>query len=178
MTNTFAQNIIPANEAERLKAMRRYQLLEGVPEGYFANMAHIIAQAFDAPIALVSLVAEKTVTFPGNVGMPETKEVPRGLSLCSLAILDEEPTIFTDALEEPCLLANPLVHGEFGLRFYAGAPIVTNDGYAIGTVCIVAKEPRTLSEKEEEMLKSFARSAMEEIELRHKLLQEGAACNS
>ena len=170
MENTFGKNIIPGNEKERLKALHRYKLLDSLPEGYFTNLAYIIAQAFNTPIALVSLVDAEQVLFPGNVGMPNTQQVSRGVSLCSLAVLEKEPTIFNDALKEPCLLANPLVSGNFGLRFYAGAPMLTDDGYAIGTVCIVDKEPRSFSEKEKEMLQLFARTAMEELEARLKAL--------
>jgi len=91
------------------------------------------------------------------------KNIDRGISLCSLAVLDPEPTIFEDATKEPCLLANPLVAGEFGLKFYAGAPLITPDGYNIGTVCVVDKKPRTFSELEQELLVQFSKAAMEAI---------------
>jgi GAF domain-containing protein len=171
MENTFGKPIIPANENERLQALYHYRLLDNLPAGYFTNLAHIIAQSFDTPIALVSIVDKEKVLFPGNVGMEDTSEVSRGISLCSLAVLDDEPTIFRDALKEPCLLSNPLVTGEFGLRFYAGAPILTKDGFALGTVCVVDKEPREFSAKEEAMLQSFADTAMEEIEMRLRMLE-------
>lgn len=171
MENSFGKDIIPANEQSRLAALHPYKLIEGLPEKYFTNFARIIAATFDAPIALVSFVDKEEVLFPGNYGMEGTDRVPRGISLCSLAVIDENPTIFHDALKEPCLLSNPLVIGEFGLRFYAGAPIITKDGYAIGTVCIVDKEPRDFSEQEAEMLKEFAKTAMLELERRHQLVK-------
>ena len=174
MENTFGKPIIPHNEEERLRALYHYRLLDNLPAGYFTNLANIVAQTFDSPIALVSIVDKEKVVFPGNVGLTDVEEVPRGTSLCSLAVLDEDPTIFTDALKEPCLLANPLVTGDFGLRFYAGAPILSRDGYALGTVCIVGKEPREFSDKEIKILKSFADTAMQEIELRLKLLEKNA----
>src|SRR5688572_26766717 len=170
MENTFGKNLIPANEEARLKALARYKLLKNLPENYFNNMANIMAKTFDTPIALVSLVDKDEVLFPGNVGMVDTKQAPRNISLCSLAILDEQPTIFENALLEPCLLANPLVAGEFGLRFYAGAPIITEDGFPIGTVCLVDKEPRTFTEIEQQMLEGFARTAMQELDFRLNLL--------
>jgi GAF domain-containing protein len=171
INSSFGKDIIPANEQARLRALQRYRLIEELPAGYFTKLAQIVAKVFDAPIALVSLVGKSEVEFPGNVGMPGTVSVPRGDSLCSLAILDAGPTIFNDALQEPCLLANPLVTGEFGLRFYAGAPIVTDDGFALGTVCIVDKEPRPFSEREQEMLQEFATSAMQDIEARLQSLE-------
>ena len=172
MHNTFGKEIIPHNEKQRLKALQRIRLLRSIPEGYFNTLAQIMAQSFDVPIALVSLVDSEMVDFQGNYGMQETNETSRGVSLCSLAILDDQPTIFNNALEEPCLIANPLVAGEFGLRFYAGAPIVTSNGYAIGTVCLVDKEPRPFSEKEKEMLSQFAQNVIDDLEVRQETLSQ------
>jgi len=172
MKNYFNKNIIPANEHERLQALHRYRLIESIPEGHFNRLANIIARTFAVPIALVSIVEQKEVRFPGNVGMSDTKSVSRGLSLCSLAILDDAPTIFNDALKEPCLLANPLITGEFGLRFYAGAPIRTSDDFAIGTVCIVDKRPREFSDLDRQLLTYFAHIAMQEIELRFEMISK------
>lgn len=166
MNNTFNKPIIPENDALRLKALEYFDILNSLPDQYFTNLANIMAKTFSAPIGLVSLVAEESVHFKGNFGMEGVEKVDRGESLCSLAVLDAEPTIFEDALKEPCLLRNPLVTGEFGLRFYAGAPIVTKEGFNIGTVCVVDKEPREFSEKETELLKLFADNAMNEIEIR------------
>jgi len=173
MENHFiGKNLIPENESERLKIVQRY--LEIIPDGYFVNLANIMARTFNTPIALISFVDKTQVSFPGNYGMEDVKTVSRGLSLCSLAILEETPTIFEDALKEPCLLANPLVIGSFGLRFYAGAPILTNDGYAIGTACIVDKEPRTFSREDISMLEYFAKVAMQEVQLRDQMLYQQA----
>lgn len=166
MVSTFNKPIIPENEAERVKALKYFDILNTLPDRYFSNLARIIAVTFDAPIALVSLVGDEDVIFKGNFGMKGVDKVDRGKSLCSLAVLDPEPTIFRDAIKEPCLLRNPLVVGEFGLRFYAGAPIITKEGFAIGTVCIVGKEPREFNEGETEILKLFAENAMHEIEMR------------
>ncbi|WP_345255206.1 GAF domain-containing protein [Flaviaesturariibacter amylovorans] len=175
MENSFDRNIIPHNEEARQEALQRYQLTQGLPSGYFNNLAHIIAQTFQTPIALVSLVHADQVEFAGNVGMEDTASAPRGISLCSLAILEEHPTVIPNALQDPCVLSNPLVTGDFGLRFYAGAPIVTTDGLPLGTVCVVDREPRNFTDTERTMLKEFARTAMEEIEIRHRMLYTGAA---
>jgi len=170
MKNTFGIPIIPGNDEERLKALRSYNILHSVPEGFFNKLAGIIAKTFNTPIALISLVDKEQVFFKANVGMEGTSYVDRGTSLCSLAILDDQPTVFENAVDEPCLLANPLVAGEFGLRFYAGAPIITQDGYNIGTVCVVDKQPRTFSEEDKDLLKQFAGTAMDAIVERKKNL--------
>jgi GAF domain-containing protein len=163
MHNSFDRPIIPQNEAARLQALLSYNILHTAPEGIFNNLANIIARAFDTPIALISLVDAEEVFFKANVGMEGTTYVPRGISLCSLAVLDSEPTIFEDAEKEPCLMANPLVAGDFGLKFYAGAPITTPEGFQIGTVCVVDKKPREFSEIDKELLQRFAQSVMESI---------------
>jgi GAF domain-containing protein len=166
--NTFGKNIIPDNEHQRLNALKYYDVLKNLPVNYFDAQAEIIAIAFNTPIALISIVADDKVYFKGNVGMPGVTKVDRGVSLCSLAILSKEPTIFTDALQEPCLLTNPLVAGDFGLRFYAGAPITTPDGLHLGAVCIVDVEPRDFTNDEQKMLVHFAESVMSELEVRKK----------
>jgi GAF domain-containing protein len=166
MNNKFGIEIIPENEVLRLKALRYYNVLNSLPDRYFTNLAHIIAATFNTPIALITLVSKEDVIYKGNAGMEGVVKVDRGTSLCSLAILNPEPTVFNNALDEPCLLSNPLVVGEFGLRFYAGAPITTSDGFHIGTVCIVDKEPREFSENEIIILQRFAENAMHEIEMR------------
>ena len=170
MKNTFGKVIIPVNDEKRIEALKSYQILDTPPEGFFDKLAQIIAKTFDSPIALVSLVDKEQVFFKANEGMPGVSYVDRGVSLCSLAVLDNTPTIFEDATTEPCLLTNPLVAGEFGLRFYAGAPIITPDGFNIGTVCVVDKKPRPFSKEDEELLKLFAKAAMDAIEDRRKNL--------
>lgn len=162
MVNTFGKNIIPEDEFLRLKALDYYNVLKDLSNRYFTNLAHIVATTFNTPVAIVSIVAKDMVHFKGIVGMDEDM-VDRGVSLCSLAILENQPTIFNNALEEPCLLSNPNVAGDFGLRFYAGAPITTPEGYNIGTVCVIDKKPREFSEHEKKLLIQFAETVMIEI---------------
>jgi len=173
MLNTFGKPIIPLNEEERIQMLRAYKISNTPPESYFNNLAHLIAKCFETPIALISLVDTEHVFFKANVGMEDTMSVPRGISLCSLAILEPQPTIFEDALKEPCLLANPLVVGNFGLRFYAGAPIITPEGFNIGTVCVVDKKPREFTPLEVDLLKRFASSVMEAIIERKETIEKG-----
>jgi GAF domain-containing protein len=163
MQNTFGKRIIPEQEEQRVEALRSYKILDTEPEVFFNNLAHLVAQCFNTPIALISLVDTEQVYFKANVGMPGTDYVDRGISLCSLAVLESDPTVFEDTLDEPCLLTNPLVAGEFGMRFYAGAPITTPDGFHIGTVCVVDKKPRIFSEHDQDLLTRFADSVMEAL---------------
>ena len=175
MENSVDKSLIPHGDKERIKALESYDILEGLPESFFNNLSQIIAKTFDTPIALISLVHKEEVFFIGNKGMEETTSVPRNISLCSFAVLDKELTIFEDALEQPCLISNPLVAGEFGLRFYAAAPLITHDGYNIGAVCIVDKTSREFSKEDQSLLKHFAKSAMEAIEERKRNISLGKA---
>ena len=168
MKNTFGKSIIPENEDVRIRELESYVTLNGFPDKYLNQVARTIAKTFHAPIALISLVGSEHVEFKGNFGMKDTNTVDRGVSLCSLAILDNNPTIFEDATKEPCLLSNPLVAGDFGLKFYAGVPLSTKQGLNIGTVCIVDKEVRTISDDEIELLSRFANDVMAELE--HRLI--------
>ncbi|MES2702419.1 MAG: GAF domain-containing protein [Bacteroidota bacterium] len=166
MNNTFGKPIIPENEEGRIKDLNSYVTLDGYPDKYFNEIAKIIAQSFGMPIALISLVGNEYVEFKGNFGMEGTNRADRGVSLCSLAVLDPQPTIFNDALQEPCLLSNPLVTGSFGLRFYAGVPLTTAEGYNIGSVCVVDQKVRSFSDNDVALLTRFANNVMEELENR------------
>ncbi|MHA6248685.1 GAF domain-containing protein [Pontibacter sp. CAU 1760] len=168
MKNTFVGiNLIPDNEEERLQKLREYEILDTPQEGAFNHVAAMATHMFNVPIALISLVDAERVWFKANVGMEGVKSVPRGESLCSLAVLNDDLTVFENALAEPCLLANPLVTGGFGLRFYAGAPLKTKDGLNIGTFCLVDKEPREFSESDQKTLQHLANIVMDEIEERY-----------
>lgn len=164
--NSFGISIIPQNENERLKALQNLQILESEVQDVFDNIAHIVAETFDVPIALISFVDNEDVFFKGNAGMEGIKSNSRGISLCTLAILNDGVTVFEDALNEKCLLNNPLVAGKFGLRFYAGTPLVTKEGYNIGTVCIIDKESRNFPVHKQQLLQRFATMVMHEIYLK------------
>jgi len=170
--NTFAVDIIPENESDRINAVKKYQILDTDPENSFTEIAEEAARYFNVPIALVSIVDTDRVFFKANVGMHGVINVDRGTSLCSLAILKDELTIFENASDDPCLIANPLVHGPFGLKFYAGAPIIDPDGFHIGTVCIVDKKSRSFTDTDKQKLSQLASLAMAKIENRWNALKE------
>ena len=165
-------NIIPDNDVERIAALRRYQILDTPPEGSFNNVAALAARIFNVPISLISLVDEQQVFFKANIGMGNAKVTPRGVSLCSLAVLKSEVTVFENAPNEPCLLTNPNVAGSFGLKFYAGAPLTTHDGFRIGTLCVIDKLPRKFSKHDEGVLEGLAKIVIDEIELRLSAITE------
>ncbi|MFY1046037.1 ATP-binding protein [Chryseobacterium sp. GP-SGM7] len=169
--NTFGINIIPENEIQRLEALQRYKITDTPSEESFDGIAKLAAQIFNVPISLLSLVDAESVFFKANIGMGNAKKANRGKSLCALAILDKSVTVFEDALKESCLRANPNVIGDFGLRFYAGAPLITHDGFLIGTLCIIDQKPREFGDSERAILEGLARTAMDQIELRRSSLE-------
>ncbi|AKQ47596.1 serine/threonine protein kinase [Rufibacter radiotolerans] len=165
MENTFGIPILPNNEEESLAKLRSLYLLNAYQEeGEFNHIAAKASNMFNVPIALVNLVDSAYVLTKASAGLEAVASVLSGTSLCSLAILKDGTTVFENAVEEPCLLANPMVTGEFGLRFYEAAPLNTSDGYNIGALCILDKEPRVFSQTDQRILQNLASVVMENIE--------------
>jgi GAF domain-containing protein len=170
MENTFGKNIIPENDEERLASLENYKKIDFQADNHFNKIALLTAKIFNMPIALIAFVDKEEVLFKANVGMNGTDTVSRGISLCSLAVLDNNITVFERPLEEACLLSNPLVTGQFGLRFYAGAPLKTRDGFNIGTLCMVDKKQRYITEAQKSILQDLASIVMDQLECRLELL--------
>lgn len=158
-------SIIPANERERLAAIRRYDILDTPPDGSFDRVTMIAARRFGVPISIISIVDQDRIWFKSHYGLDAT-QIPRDPGLCASAILSEEPWILEDAKRDIRALANPLVAGEFGLRFYAGIPLKTHDGYNLGTLCVIDREPRAVNEEQIVDLRDLASVVMDQLELR------------
>jgi GAF domain-containing protein len=141
-----ARALIPPDEEARLAAVRRFEVLDTPPDGTFDRITALAARAFDVPIAIVSVVDTDRIWFKSRYGLADVSEIERAPGLCASAILGDEPWIVTDAPSDPRALANPLVAGEFGLRFYAGVPLTTRDGYNLGTLCVLDTKPREVTE--------------------------------
>ena len=150
---------IPANEAARLKALRELLVLDTPPEARYDRIVAFAAAEFDVPMALISLVDEDRQWFKASVGL-DVCETSRDVSFCGHAILTPNTMVVPDALDDIRFMDNPLVLGDPHIRFYAGAPIVTGDGLALGTVCVIDRETRTLSDAQRASLQSLARLVM------------------
>jgi len=140
MENTVITALRPENEVARLKKLNSFKILDSQPEHPFNQIAVKACQTFNTPVALVSLVDKYRIWYKASIGMNGLKEVLREESLCSLVILQDAVNVFNDALPDPCLLSNPFVAGDFGLKFFAGAPIITPDGFRLGGVCVIDKK--------------------------------------
>lgn len=153
-------------EAERLAAVRRYSILDTPPDGAFDRIAVLAARTFKAPMASVSIVDEDRIWFKAQQGLPEgVREVAREHGLCSSAIVHDGTYVVTDATGDPRTEGNALVE-QGGVQFYAGAPIVTLDGYRLGTVNVLDTRPRQVTEDQLDTLRDLAAIVSDELELR------------
>jgi GAF domain-containing protein len=163
---TTAATLIPDNDRERLLALAPYLMLGTAPDAIFDEVVRLTAKLFNVPIALVSLVDEGTVWFRTNFGLAGTERVARNESMCSVAILQEDTTIYADLKAAPCQLTEPGVAEALHMRFYAGHPLRTAAGYNIGTLCLIDRKPRELSAAEQLRLQEMAHIVMQMLELR------------
>ena len=154
-----------AHESARVAALRRYDILDTPPDGSFDHIAAIAAKLFDVPIAIVSLVDHDRIWFKARHGI-DVEQIEREPGLCASAILQAEPYVLTDASCDPRSLTNPLVAGEFGLRFYVAAPLRTSDGHNLGTLCVIDHSPRTVTDAQITQLEALAAIVVDQMELR------------
>ncbi len=158
-------SIIPADERQRMAAVKRYEILDTPADGSFDRVTAIAARRFNVPISIISIVDHDRIWFKSHHGL-SVNQIGREPGLCASAILTTDPHILTDASKDIRSLANPLVAGEFGLRFYAGVPLQTSDGYNLGTLCVIDKEPRPITDHQIEDLKDLASLVMDQLEFR------------
>lgn len=155
----------PKTEAKRLKVLWQYDVLDTVPEEVFDDLTELAAKICEAPIALISLVDEKRQWFKSKVGV-SLRETSRDISFCAHAIQHDGLFIVPDATKDKRFAKNPLVTSDPKIRFYAGAPLVTPDGYALGTLCVLDKVPRELRPDQKQAMRVLARHVMTQLELR------------
>jgi hypothetical protein len=172
MLSSLGQNLIPEDDKERVAALKQYDIMYTPAEEAFDRITQIVARVFETPLAFLALVDEDTVFYKSQVGSFSKWQVDREDSLCSLTILSREPLIIEDASVESCFKDNPFVQAEGGVKFYAGAPLITHDGYMIGALCVVDTKSRTFSLKDTLLLTEFTELAMREIESRHDNFQQ------
>ncbi|MBD1862904.1 MULTISPECIES: response regulator [Trichocoleus] len=159
---------LPSNESARLEALSQYNILDTAPEQAFDDLTRLAAQICETPIALVSLVDARRQWFKSKVGL-SVQETPRDVAFCAHALHKPKIFIIPDALADERFANNPLVTSAPHIRFYAGVPLVTPEGYPLGTLCVIDYVPRQLSEWQIEALYALARQVLTQLELRRNL---------
>lgn len=154
------------DEVKRLDELRSYAVLDTEAEQAYDDVVRLAAFICDTPIALISLIDEDRQWFKAKVGLNDM-ETPRGLAFCAHAITQPDAVMeVTDAQQDSRFADNPLVTGAPGIRFYAGAPLITASGAALGTVCVIDRVPRALTEAQSEALKALSRQVVQLLALR------------
>jgi len=159
------QQLYPPNEAQRLLALRRYDILDTPPEATFDRITAMAARIFNVPVAVISLVDESRIWFKSHHGL-NVEEIARDPGLCASAILQHEPWVLSDARADLRSKDNPLVTSDFGLQFYAGIPLRTLDGFNIGMLCVLDTQPHSVTDEQLADLADLAAIVMDQLELR------------
>ena len=149
-----------------MAAVERYAILDTPPDGAFDRITRLASTMLGMPIAIVTIVDHDRIWFKSTAGLSGVEQIDREPGLCASAILGHEAWVVEDAGLDPRTLANPLVAGEFGLRFYAGSPLETPDGYNLGTLCVIDRVPRELSREQISVLDDLAALVVDALELR------------
>ncbi len=160
---------VPDDDAWRLERLRRYAILDTLPEEAFDDLVHLAARACDAPLCAISFIDRDRQWLKASLGVPQS--LPRAQAFCAYSIHDDATLVVQDAR----FADNPLVTGDAALRFYAGAPLVAEDGARLGTLCVLDTSPRVLTEAQRVMLEILARQVVAQLELRRRNAELAAA---
>jgi GAF domain-containing protein len=159
---------MPENEAERLSALREFQILDTEAEKVFDDLTRLATYICKTPMALITLIDSDRQWFKSKIGLSQT-ETSRDVSFCAHAILQTDTFIVPDAAEDERFKDNPMVASDPHIRFYAGSPLTTFEGHRLGTLCVIDQVPRILSEGQLAALKALSYQATTQLELRREV---------
>ncbi|MDP9898909.1 GAF domain-containing protein [Variovorax ginsengisoli] len=167
--------IHPTQESARLADLRRLGVLDSLEEQAYDDITRMAATVCGTPMALITLVDDRRQWFKSRIGVQQT-ETPREVSFCAHAMAQpDQPLVIEDTAKDERFVANPLVTGEPHIRFYAGAPLVTAAGQALGTVCVLDSRPRAISDHQLEQLQFMAQQVVVMLEARATQALEAAS---
>jgi GAF domain-containing protein len=164
------------NESARVAALQKYAILDTEPERAFDDLVLLASFICNAPIALISLVDQDRQWFKAKVGVT-VSETPRELAFCATAIRQTDLFVVPDTLNDERFRNNPLVTSEPNIRFYAGAPLINEEGFALGTICVIDRTPREFGSSQQAALKALSRLVLLQMEFRRNLMLLKEALN-
>jgi GAF domain-containing protein len=159
---------LQAPDQDRVAALQKYAILDTEPEQAFDDLTLLASFVCKTPIALISLVDEDRQWFKSKVGL-DTTQTPRDIAFCSTAIQQVDVMVVPDTLKDERFRNNPLVVSEPKIRFYAGAPLINEEGHALGTLCVVDRTPREFGPDQKEALQALGRLVLAQLEFRRNL---------
>ncbi|HKB91175.1 MAG TPA: PAS domain S-box protein [Opitutaceae bacterium] len=162
---------LPFNEEQRVLVLRNLSILDTPPEPELDSIAELAAQICDTPISLISFIDESRQWIKSKFGLM-VDQISRDVSFCAHALAGDDLMVIPDASKDERFAGNPMVKGDPMIRFYAGAPLVTSGGEAIGTLCVMDRVPRQLTDRQQRGLRALSRLVMNQIELRHEILEQ------
>ena len=163
---------VPQNERRRLARLRELAILDTAPEPVFDAITKLASEICGTPIALLTMVDQERQWFKANVGLSDVKETPRDIAFCAHAVIDDAVFVVPDAMLDPRFADNPLVTGEPNIRFYAGAPLLMPGGERIGSLCVIDRQARSLSEEQIQRLRALAEIASKTLVMRSDLMNQ------
>jgi GAF domain-containing protein len=165
----FMKPPVPENEGARLEALRQYEILDTDPEESFNDLTRLAAYICNTPIALISLIDAHRQWFKSRVGLSQ-QETSRDISFCAHAIMLDGPFIVRDALDDERFRKNPMVTALPHIRFYAGSPLMSPEGFKIGTLCVIDSKPRELTPEQVAALRILSNQVITQLDLRREIL--------
>ncbi len=162
------QKALSTNDRARVAALQKYAILDTEPEQAFDDLTLLASFICKTPIASITLIDENRQWFKSTIGL-NVSETPRDIAFCSVAIQQSDVMVVPDTLQDERFRNNPFVTAEPKIRFYAGAPLINEDGYALGTLCVVDKTPREFNDEQKQALKALSRLVLAQMEFRRNL---------